>query len=169
MKRLYSDYLRAAREVEKEESMELSWNPQSQANYNTAKPKTTSFFHLWKLKGNQPVPKMPTVYLAHLEGESAKREKEEEIEDPDGIDRVTAEFMVCLAWTMKDAQVEENHCCHCSSPEHFAPQLPTGEGLQREYAVKLQGGDGIEEGSPDPSDENNKAQEPPGGGFQGVT
>ena len=64
------------REAEKEESMELSQNPQSQAIDNTAKPKTTSFFPLWKLKGNQPVPKMATVHLAHLEEESAKIEEE---------------------------------------------------------------------------------------------
>ena len=27
--------------------------------------------------------------------------------------------MVCLAWAAKDAQVEEKHCYHCSSLEHF--------------------------------------------------
>ena len=42
----YSDYLWAAREVEKEDSMELSQSPQNQAIDNTAKPKTTSFFPL---------------------------------------------------------------------------------------------------------------------------
>ena len=51
----YSDYLQAMREVEKEESMELSQNPWSQVIDNTAKPKTTSFFPLQKLKGNLPV------------------------------------------------------------------------------------------------------------------
>ena len=43
--------------------------------------------------------------------------------------------------------------------------LPAGESLDREYAVNLQGGDGIKEGSPDPPDEDNNAQEPQGGGF----
>ena len=33
---------------------------------------------------------------------------------------------------------------------------------------KLQGGDVIEEGSLGPSDENDNAQEPPGGGSQGI-
>ena len=42
----YSDYLRAAREAEKEESMELSQNPLSQVIDNTVKPKTTNFFPL---------------------------------------------------------------------------------------------------------------------------
>ena len=32
--------------------------------------------------------------LAHLEEESTKREEEKEIEDPDGINGVTEEFMV---------------------------------------------------------------------------
>ena len=115
----YSDYLQAAREAEKEESMELSWNPCSQVIDNTAKPKGTSFFLLQKLKGNQPVSKTATMCLAHLEEESTGREEEDETEDPDGIIRVTEEFMVHLACTVKDAKVEEKHCYHCSSPEHF--------------------------------------------------
>ena len=78
--------------------------------------------------------------LAHLEEESAERE--EEIEDPDGIDGITEEFMVHLAWAMKDAQVDEKHCYHCSSPKHFICDCLLVESLQREYAVKLQGGDG---------------------------
>ena len=68
-----SDYLQDMREAEKEESMELSQNPCSQVIDNTTKPKTTSFFPLWKLKGNQPVSKMATMHLAHLEEEIAKR------------------------------------------------------------------------------------------------
>ena len=115
----YSDYLWAARKAEKEESMELSQNTCSQVIDNTAKPKTTSFFPLQKLKGNQPVSKTAAICLAHLEEESTKREEEEETEDPDGIDGVTEKFMVHLAWAMKDAQVEEKHCYHCSSPKHF--------------------------------------------------
>ena len=54
-------------------------------------------------------------------------------------------------------------------PQACYPQLPASESLQIEYAVKLQGGDGIEEGSPDPSDEDDNAQEPPEGGSQGIT
>ena len=27
--------------------------------------------------------------------------------------------MVHLAWAVKDTQVEEKHCYHCSSPKHF--------------------------------------------------
>ena len=101
----YSNYLQAVREAEKEESMELSQNPQTQAIDNTTKPKTTSFFTLQKLKGNKPVSKMTTMHLVHLEEEGAERDEEEEIKDPDSINRVTEEFMVHLAWAVKDAQV----------------------------------------------------------------
>ena len=115
----YSDYLWPAREAEKEDSMELAQSPQNQAIDNTAEPKTTSFSPLWNLKGNQPVPETAMVCLAHLEEESAKMDEEVESKDPDSIDGVTEEFMVCLARAMKDTQVEEKHCYHCSSPEHF--------------------------------------------------
>ena len=86
-KKTYSYYLWAAREAEKEDSMELSQNPQNQVIDNTTQPKTTSFFPLQKLKGNQPVPKMATVHLVHLEEESTKRDEEVESEDPDSTDR----------------------------------------------------------------------------------
>ena len=114
-----SDYLQAAREAEKEESMELSHNPCSQVIDNTAKQKTTNLFPLQKLKGNQPVSKMATVCLVHLKEKSPKREEEDKPKDPDGIDRVTEEFMACLAWAVNDSQVEEKCCYHCSSPKNF--------------------------------------------------
>ena len=129
----YSNYLWAAREVEKEEPMDLSQNPQSKAIDNTAKPKTTSFFPWRKLKGNQPVSKMAAVCLEHLEEESTERDKEVDIEDPNSMDGVTEEFMVHLAWAMKDTQVEEKHYYHCSSPEHFICDcllVPSRENMQ---------------------------------------
>ena len=104
--------------------MQLSQNPQSQAINNTSKPETTSFLSLQKLKRNQPVPKTAVVCLVHLEEESAKRDEEVEIEDPDSINGVTEEFMVHLAQAMQDTQVEEKHCYHCSSPEHFIHDCP---------------------------------------------
>ena len=45
--------------------MELSCRPQTQTPDNAPKPQATSFFPLWKLKGNQPTPKAPIVHLAH--------------------------------------------------------------------------------------------------------
>ena len=100
------DYLWAMREAQKEDSMEPSW---SHTIDNTAKPKLTSFFPLWKLKGTQ---------------ESAEKDEGVDSEDPDGNEGVTEEFMVCLARAMKDAQKEEKHCYHCSSLDHFICDCP---------------------------------------------
>ena len=88
------------------------------------KPRTTSFFPLRKLKGNQPLPKKPAVHLAHLEEEDAGDGKDPESDDPSGIEGVTKEFMVHLARVVKDAQADEKHCYHCSSPEHFICNCP---------------------------------------------
>ena len=88
----YSDYLWAVREAEKEEAMEPS---HSQTTNNTAKSKVMSFFPLQKLKGTQPA-KVPTVQLVHLEEESTEKEEGTESEDPNGIEGVTEEFIVCL-------------------------------------------------------------------------
>ena len=120
----YSDYLWAAREEEKEDTMELSQSPQTQATDNTSEPRATSFFPLQKLKGNQPSLKIPTGHLACLEEKSAGRDKEVENEDPDGIDGVTEEFMVCLVGAVKDTQVEETCCYYCSILEHFIHDCP---------------------------------------------
>ena len=119
--RTYSDYLRAAQEVKKEDSMELPWGPRTQVTDVSPKPRATSFFPLRKLKGNQPTQKMPMVHLAHLEEEDASAMKSD---DPRGFEGVTEEFMVCLARAVKDAQVDEKHCYHCSSPEHFTCDCP---------------------------------------------
>ena len=117
--RMYSDYLRAAREAEKEYSIELSWSSRIQTADGPSKPRTTSFFPLMKLKGNQPFSKKPTVWLVQLEEEDADDGQDPESDDPDGIEGVTEEFMVWLARAVKDAQTDEKCCYHCSSPEHF--------------------------------------------------
>ena len=97
----YSDYLWAVREAKKEDSMEPS---QNQTGDKTAKPKVTSFFPLWKLKGTQPSVKTLAVCLAHLEEENTEEDEEVYIEDPDDIKGVMEESMVHLARAMKDAQ-----------------------------------------------------------------
>ena len=117
--RVYSKYLRAAREVEKEDSLKLSPSPRTQVTNNAPRPWPTSFFPLWKLKGNQPSPKAPAMQLVHLEEEGTRRDEDEGSNDSDGINGVTEEIMVHLARAVKDAQTEEKHCYHCSSPEHF--------------------------------------------------
>ena len=45
--------------------------------------------------------------------------KDPESDDPDRIEGVTEDFMVWLARAVKDAQMDEKRCYHCSSPEHF--------------------------------------------------
>ena len=101
--RTYSDYLRATQETEKEDSMELPQGLRTQATNILPKPRATSFFPLRKLKGNQPIPKMPTVHFAHLEEEDAGGNGDQENNNPGGIKGVTEEFMVCLARAVKDA------------------------------------------------------------------
>ena len=108
--RTYSDYLRAAWEADKEDSMELPRGLRTQTTDNAPKPWATRCFPLQKLKGNQPTPKTPAM---HLEGEDT------EGDDPSGIEGFTEEFMVYLVRAVKDAQMEEKHCYHCSSLEHF--------------------------------------------------
>ena len=123
--RMYSDYLRAAREAKKEDSIELSRSSRSQPTDGPSKPRTTSFFPLRKLKGNQPFPKRPAIWLAQLDKEEdAGDDEDPKSDDPDGIKGVTEEFMVWLARAVKDAQMDEKCCYHCSSPEHFIHNCP---------------------------------------------
>ena len=122
--RTYLDYLRATREAEKEDSIELSQTSRTQTTDGPSKPRTTSFFPLRKLKGSQPFPKKPTICLVQLEEEDANNGEDPESDDPDGIKGVTEEFMVQLARAVKDAHMDERHCHHCSSPEHFIRNCP---------------------------------------------
>ena len=117
--RTYSDYLRAAREAEKEDSVEMSQSPRVPATDGPSKLRATSFFPLRKLKGIQPFTKKPAIHLAQQEEEGTDDGEDPESDDPDGIKGVTEEFMVWLARAVKDAQTDEKHCYHCSSPEHL--------------------------------------------------
>ena len=68
--------------------------------------------------------------LAHLEEESAEKEKEVESKDPNGINGITGEFMVHLVRAVKDAQLEEKCCYYCSSLEHFICNCPLVKALR---------------------------------------
>ena len=122
--RMYSDYLRATREAKKEDSIKLSRSPRPPATNGPTRPRATSFFPLRKLKGSQPFTKKPTICLAQLDEEGIDKGKDQESDDPDGIKGVTEEFMVWLARAVKDAQMDEKCCYHCSSPEHFIRNCP---------------------------------------------
>ena len=117
--RTYSDYLRAAREAKKEDSIELSRSPRPPATDGPTRPRATSFFPLRKLKGSQLFTKKPGIRLAQLDEEGINEGKDQESDDPNGIKGVMEEFMVQLARVVKDAQMDEKCCYHCSSPEHF--------------------------------------------------
>ena len=91
---MYSDYLRATHDAEKEDPIELPWGPWAQATDGPPRPRTTSFFPLRKLKGDQPLLKKPAVCLAHLEEEDTRNDKDQVTDDPGRIDGVTEEFMV---------------------------------------------------------------------------
>ena len=84
----YSDYLRATREAEKEDSIELSQSSRIQTADGLSKQRTTSFFPLRKLKGNQPFSKKPAIRLAQLEEEDADNGEDPESDHPDGIEGV---------------------------------------------------------------------------------
>ena len=122
--RTYPDYLRAAQEAKKEDSVELPLGPRTQITNNPPKPRPASFFPLRKLKGNQPLLKKPAVHLAHLEEEDTGNDEDQESDNPGRIKGVTEEFMVHLARAVKDAQADEKYCYHCSSPEHFICNCP---------------------------------------------
>ena len=116
----YSDYLHAAWEAEKEEVMEPS---HSQTAATTSKPLAMSFFPLQKLKGSQPT-KTLAVWVAHLKEEDADNEECTDSKDPDGMEGVTEEPIVCLARAVNNTQQEEKHCYHCSSLDHFIRACP---------------------------------------------
>ena len=78
---MYSDYLRATRESEKEDSLELSQSSRTQTADGASKPRTTTSFFPWEkyLRVTSHFPKLPTVHLAQLEGEEADDSKDLEV------------------------------------------------------------------------------------------
>ena len=121
--RTYSDYLRATREAKKEDSIDLSRSLRPPATDGPTRPRATSFFPLRKLKGSHLITKKPVVHLAQLD-EGIDKGKDQESDDPNGIEGVTEEFMVRLARAVKDTQKDEKHCYHCNSPDHFIRNGP---------------------------------------------
>ena len=64
------------------------------------------------------------MHLVQLEEEDVNDGEDLESDDPDGIEGVMEEFMVQFARAVKDAQMDERCCYHCSSPEHFIGNCP---------------------------------------------
>ena len=158
--RTYSDYLRAAREAEKEDTIDSSQSPRAPATDGPSKPRATSFFPLRKLKGSQPFMKKPAIHLTQLEEEDANDGKNLESNDPDGIDGVTEEFMVRLARAVKDAQADEKHCYHCSSAEHFIRNCPLMKAARDKKQLNGKEGMAIVTGAQTPLKPANAAKSP---------
>ena len=136
--------------MEKEDSMELPRGPRAQITDSAPKLWATSFFPLWKLKGNQPTSKMPAVQLAHLEEEDTRGDEDEESNNLGGIEGVTKEFMVHLARAIKDAQADEKCCYHYSSPEHFIHNCPLIKTLREKKQLNGKEGTGLKKGAQTP-------------------
>ena len=78
------------------------------------------------------------------------------------------EFMVQLARAVKDAQTDERHCYHCSSPEHFIHNCLLMKTARDKKQLNGKEGTVMCKGSPDPSKSNECHKEPPKGGSGGV-
>ena len=82
-----------------------------------------------------------------MEEEDGRRDEDEESNDPSRIKGVTEEFMVHLARTVKDAQMEEEHCYCCSSPEHFICNCPLVKTLRENAQLNGKEGPALKKGA----------------------
>ena len=159
--KMYSDYLWATREAEKEEAMEPYC---SQTADKPSKPKVMIFFPLQRLKGTQPT-KTPAMTAVHLEEEGSNEKAGAKSEYPDGNDGIMEEFIVNLSRAVKEAQQDEKCCYHCSSTEHFICECPLVKAPRLIYPFKPIGGNGTREGS---SSQGSQAKGTPGGDAQSI-
>ena len=88
--------------------------------------------------------------MAHLEEESTDKEEGTEGEDPDGIEGITEEFIMCLARAVKDTQQEEKQCYHCNSPEHFICDCPLVKASRMNLHLNQKEGMGPKKGAQAP-------------------
>ena len=91
----------------------------SQTTGKTSKPKGDKFLTSMKAEGHPAYQDPCHKSSAGLEEEGSNKEAGTESKDPDGINGVMEEFIVCLARAVKEAQKDEKHCYHFSSMEHF--------------------------------------------------
>ena len=95
-----------------------------------------------------------------MEEEGADDGKDPESDDPDGIEGVTKEFMVWLARAVKDAQMDEKHCYHCSSPEHFICNCPFMKTTRDKKQLNGKEGTAMVKGAWTPTKSANAAKSP---------
>ena len=134
--KMYSNYLQAAREAEKEEAMEPI--PCSQTGLLIQpKLKVMSFFPLQKLKGTQPT-KIPCCKGGAF-GRRWQFQRKGQVlksEDPDGINGMTEEFIVHLAQSSeRGLNRMRNAVLPLQQPRTFYPQVPIGEGIQDQLPI----------------------------------
>ena len=138
----------------------MSQSPRAPATDGPSKPRATSLFPLRKLKGNQPFTKKPAVCLTQLEEEGANDGEDPDSDDPDGIEGVTKEFMVRLDRVVKDTQVDEKCCYHCSSPEHFIRNCLLMKAARDKRQLNGKEGMAMVEGAQTPPKPANAAKSP---------
>ena len=100
------------------------------------------------------------MHLAHLEEEDTSGNEDQESDDLSGIEGVMEEFMVCLVRDIKDAQVDEKHCYHCSSPEHFICNGPLMKTLREKKQLNAKEGTAMKKGAWTPPTTVNVSKSP---------
>ena len=81
---------------------------------------------------------------------------------------VTEEFMVQLARAVKDAQMDERHCYHCSSPEHFIRNCPLMRTARDKKQLNGKEGMVMAKGAWTPPKAMNAVKSPREGGSGGI-
>ena len=133
--KMYSDYLQAAKEAEKEEAMEPL---HSQMADNPTKPKVTNIFPLQKLKCTQPV-KTPAVQVVHFEQDCTEKEESAKSDKPDGIKGMTGVYSA-PSQDSEGSSTEWETLLPLQQPRIFYLWMPVGEDIQNSYPFKLKGG-----------------------------
>ena len=160
----YSDYLCAAWETEKEETMEQFHGHTADS---PAKPKVMSFFPLRKLKGTQST-KTPAVWLAHLEEEAADDEEGPDSKDPDGTWWYDRGIHGTPCQSCEGCTARRETLPPLQQARTFHQGLSFGEIGQKGTEFKPQRGDSAKEGSLDPSRKGDSAEGTPGWDAQGI-
>ena len=101
--------------------------------------------------------------MAHLEEKSTDEEEGINGEDPDSIEGVTKEFIVCLARAVKDAAQVEKHCYHHDSPDHFICNCPQLAGSKANVPLNQKEGTVLRKGSQTPQGKMAMAKVPQDG------
>ena len=146
-----------AREAEKEEAMEPSC---SQTTEKISKPKVTSFFSSMKSEGypayQDPNCKRKCIWKKRVP------KKRQVPKDPNGIEGVTGEFIVCLARVAKETQKDKNQCYYWSSMDHFICECPLVKASRSATHLNWMEGITPEKGAQIPQIKATKPKVPPG-------